>query len=319
MAHEIENGQIAWANETPWHGLGTQMPEDANGDDFLKAAGLDWTLESAPLMADFEGDLIEVPNRQAFIRSSDKKVMTIASDNWKPLQNRDAIDFMQRYVTAGGAKMEVVGALRDGQTIWGLAKLGHAFETRPGDRSEGYLLITSPHVVGKAITVATTSIRVVCANTMAMAEGNRELHYRQSHLKEFDVDAARATVDAAHEQLAAAERRSKTLDALKLSMEDAVKKVLVPVFEPEIAKDDELLNAILDPANTPRSVQGLMEAIERGPGAINDTGWGVLAGVTYFLDHVKGRSKETRWGSAIQGANANLKIEVEQKLMELAA
>lgn len=319
MAHEIFNNQIAWANETPWHGLGTQMDENATGEEFLKAAGLDWTLEAAPLMADFEGDLIEVPNRSAFIRSSDRKVMTVASDNWRPLQNRDAIDFMQRYVTAGGAKMETVGALRDGQVVWGLARLGHSFETRAGDRSEGYLLITSPHVVGKAITVSTTSIRVVCANTMAMAEGNRDLHYRQNHLSDFDVEAAKFTIESAHEQLAAAERRSKILDQLKLTTDDAVKKVLVPAFYPELLEEPELLAGVMETDKTPRIIQGLLHSIEHGVGAIPDTGWGVLAGVTHFLDHVRGKSKATRWASAIQGENANSKIKVEKLLMELAA
>ena len=318
MSHEIFDNQIAWANEVPWHGLGTQMSPDATGEEFLKAAKLDWEVRAHPLYAEIEGERIAIPNKSAFIRSSDNKVMTVASNDWKPLQNRDAIEFMQRYVTAGGAQIEVVGALRDGAVVWGLARLGHAFEVRPGDRSEGYLLINVPHVVGKAISVSTTAIRVVCANTMAMAERAKELHYKQNHLKEFDVEAAKATIEAAHESLAAAERRSKTLDSLKLTMEDAVKKVLVPIFEPKLLEEPYVMNDIMSPDVMPRSISDILASIEHGPGAIPDTGWGVLAGVTHYLDHVKGNKQETRWGSAIQGASAAKKLKVEQALFEMA-
>ena len=317
MSHEIFNNQIAWANETPWHGLGVKMDENQSGAEFLKAAGLDWEVNPSPLFAEVEGERIEVPNKSAFIRSTDKKVMTVASNNWRPLQNADAIDFMQRYVTAGGAKMEVVGALGDGSVVWGLARLGHAFETRPGDRSEGYLLIKSPHVVGKAISVATTSIRVVCANTMKLSDKEKEIHYTQNHLSDFNVEAAKATIEAAHEQLAEAERRSKVLDSLKLNIEDAVIKALVPVFEPQWLEDEDMLNNIMDPDVTPKSIDMIINSIQNGPGAIDDTGWGVLAGVTHYLDHVRGNSKDSRWNNSINGRSAKQKIQVENLLMEL--
>lgn len=319
MAHEIVNEQIAWANQVPWHGLGTRMDDTASGEEFLKAAGLDWEIHARPLFAEVEGERIAIPNKSAFIRSSDNKVMTVASNEWRPLQNRDAIDFMQRYVSAGGARMEVVGALRDGAVVWGLARLGHSFETRPGDRSEGYLLINVPHTLGKAISVSTTAVRVVCANTMAMAERSKELHYKQNHLSDFDFEAARATVEAAHESLAAGERRSKTLDALRLSMEDAVKKVLVPVFEPKVAEDDIMMRDIMAPDVLPKSITAILESVQNGPGAIPDTGWGVLAGVTHYLDHVKGSNQGVRWANALQGSGAALKLATEERLLELAA
>ena len=318
MSHEIFNNQIAWANEVPWHGLGTKMDENASGPEFLKAAGLDWTVTPREVFADVEGERVAIPNKRAFVRSSDNKVMTLASPGWKPLQNADAIDFMQRYVTAGGAKMDVVGALKDGDVVWGLARLGHSFEVRPGDRSEGYLLINVPHTVGKAISISTTAIRVVCANTMAMAERSKELHYKQNHLKEFDVEAARATVEAAHESLASAERRSRTLDTLKLSMEDAVRRVLVPVFEPKVAEDDIMMKEIMAPDVLPKSIQQIMASITDGPGAIPDTGWGILSGVTHYLDHVKGNSQNVRWANALAGSGGAAKLRVEELLMELA-
>lgn len=319
MAHEIVGGQIAWAGREPWHGLGTQMDYSQSGDEFLKAAGLDWEITTHQMFTEIDGERVEVPNKFAFIRSSDKKVMTVASGSWKPLQNATAIKFMQDYVDAGGAQMEVVGALRDGQVIWGLARLNHQYEVRPGDKSVGYLLIRSPHQVGSSIQVSTTTVRVVCANTMTLSDSNRELHYRQSHLREFDIDAAKDMVARAHESLSKAEVRGKVLDAQKISIEDAVRKVIVPVFAPEIAKDSDVMDKIMEDQVMPLKIRMILESIENGPGAIPDTAWGVLNGITHYLDHVHGRTQAVRWANAAGGWGATKKSEAEKVLLELAA
>ena len=50
MAHLIENNaitgkaEIAYANATPWHGLGQQLTQDAPIDVWRKEAGLDLSL-----------------------------------------------------------------------------------------------------------------------------------------------------------------------------------------------------------------------------------------------------------------------------------
>jgi phage/plasmid-like protein (TIGR03299 family) len=320
MAHEIVNEQIAYANEVPWHGIGAQLSDTATPEEFLKAAKLDWTVDLKPLKADVgDGEMIDVPGRFALVRSSDRKIMTVTGASWKPLQNADTLDFMTRYCQAGGAKMETAGALRDGQIVWGLARLAHTFEVRPGDKVTGYLLITSPHVVGQAIRVRTTTVRVVCANTMALAEQGAEVHYRQSHLTEFDVAAAKAAVEQAHEQLAECERRAKTLDSLKLTMEDAVRKVLVPVFLPDVATDSEVIKDIMRADVMPKKISEILQSIQFGPGATPDTGWGVLNGITHWADHVQGHGPESRMYRSWIGDYGRNKLKAEQLLFELAA
>lgn len=252
------------------------------------------------------------------VRSSDDKVMTYASDRWKPVQNATAIGFMKRYVEAGGATMETVGALRDGQIIWGLARIKSSFEVRPGDRVNGYLLITSPHVVGQATRIRTTTVRVVCANTMAMAENRSSTWYSQNHLSDFDIDSAREAVQSASECLAEAERRAKTLDRIRLSAKDAVRKVLVPVFAPHMMDSQEALDNIMDPSIMPDRISEIMTSVRNAPGAIPDTAWGVMNGVTHWCDHVGGRSAATRMFRSWMGDYSRLKIQTEDKLLELA-
>lgn len=321
MAHEIENEQIAYAGETPWHGIGAKLEADASPAEFLKAANLDWSITSLPLYAQAEDGQIEIPNKRAFVRSTDHKVMTIASDRWKPFQNADVVDFMKRYCDAGGASMETVGALRDGQVVWALARINHDFEVRKGDRVNGYVLITSPHQVGQSIQVRSTTVRVVCANTMAMAESASNLEYRQNHLTEFDVVAAKESIESAHEALASAEARCRTLDKLKLNLNDAMEKVIAPVFEPQFMADEELMKLITGPDGrdfwTPR-MDAIADSIQNAPGAIEDNGWGVLNGVTHWCDHVAGHNPSSRLYSSWMGDHRRAKLQVEEKLMELA-
>jgi len=318
MAHEIENEQIAYRGETPWHGIGASMGDDATPEDFMRAANLDWQVNPAPLFVKHEdGTFTQAKGKTAFVRSSDKKIMTYASDRWKPVQNITAIGFMKRYVEAGGAKMETVGALRDGQIIWALARINRSFEVRPGDKVNGYMLITSPHQVGTSTRISTTTVRVVCANTMRMADSASTTWYSQNHLSDFDESSARSAVAQASDALSSAETRAKTMDGLKLSIEDAVRKVLVPVFAPDLLDEPMIMDEIMNFGLMPNRIQEIVMSIKRAPGAIEDTGWGVMNGVTHWCDHVGGRTPETRMFRSWIGDYSRLKIETEKKIMEL--
>lgn len=315
MSHEIES--IAYAGETPWHGLGTKVRHDVSAENMLKAAGLDWHVKMCPMTASFNGEHIPVKDRFALVRDKDKKVMTVASEAWKPVQNEEMLKFMSQFVEAGGAKLETAGSLRGGQIVWALANLNHDFEVRPRDKVKGYLLMTSSHAVGRATTASTTQIRVVCRNTLRMAEGEHEVHYKQNHLKEFDFEAAKLRVIDAHEELSGAERIARTLADLKISVQDAVEKVYAPIMFPDL----DLVEAIPNLSNSdflPRNLNEILDSYHNAPGADPGTGWGALNAITHWSDHIAGRDGNTRLFNSWFGANSKNKVAVQAKLMELA-
>lgn len=320
MTHEVET--MAWIEKVPWHGLGVKVEKGTNLDDFIKAAGLDWELIPHEIgIREQDGQEFErVDERIVWVRNTDHKRMVFSSPSWTPLQNRAGIYTMNEWIRAGGLVMDTMGSLRGGRTVWALARLEDSFKVSASDHVMGYLLLTMQHQLGQCNSIRKTTVRVVCANTMAMAEneGESNIHYSQNHLQPWNVDKAKEFVESAHSDLAAAGKRAKVLHKMKLSIDDAIDKVLLPVFEPELAADP-IAPLIIDAENLPSSLTGILDSVNNAPGAEPGTGWGILNGVTHYADHSAGRSEATRLYNAWYGSMSKKKLEVEKKLLELAS
>jgi phage/plasmid-like protein (TIGR03299 family) len=314
MSHQVET--MAFAHETPWHGLGNRVEGSVTVDEMLVAAGLDWSVNEYECFSEINGEKIAV-GKKALVRSSDQKILSIAGPNWKPFQNRDALEFFREYTEAGGATLETAGALRGGKIVWGLARVATGFTINGSDHVKGYILLVSPHEVGQSITVRTTSIRVVCANTLAMAGGVKgsNAEYRQSHVKNFDTSAAKATVQLVKEQIESMRLEATALQSLKMSQHDTV-RFLASFFQPseETPDAERLLN---DPSLRSVALEGALWAVDKAPGATPGDAWGVLNGVTYWADHMAGRSADTRLFNSWLGATGRQKADVKKKLLEL--
>lgn len=319
MSHAVET--MAWRNEVPWHGLGVQVSGIPSVDEMIKAAGLDWEVRQYPMFANVAGEFVPVKQRQALVRETDKKILTVTGPNWNPLQNKEMFEFFREFTEAGNCELETAGSLHGGRVIWALASIKHGFTLKGGDAVRGYILFISPHEVGKSILLRTTAIRVVCANTLAMAMNSGVTQYSQNHLTDFNHDAAKAAVGMAKDQLDQFEKDAKKLSKLELSDFDTM-RVLAPFFvdQPDDRNPDEWIGALLDDADLRgRSLNGVIDSLYDAPGALPNTGWGVLNAVTHWADHSAGNKADARLLSAWSGERMTLKTDVLEKLMELVA
>lgn len=334
MAHEIEiiegEASMAYAGDLPWHGLGHRVDNDISVDDMMIAANLDWTLAKHPIFTNVYDEEKRVPkkviieNKFAVTRNTDNKVMTICGPNWEPIQNEQAFEFFREFCEVGGARMETAGSLKGGQHVWALASLNSGFKLPNGDETKGYLLFSLPHVVGKSVSVRTTSVRVVCNNTLEFSLNSKTTsEWKQTHMVDFDMRRAKMVVEMANENISKQAEFSASLQKVKMGKLDAL------AFFNDLISDEALdevdLQAFLDEElDTPggrRSRLGqMMNAYLYGKGAEHDTAWGVLNGVTYWADHVAGGRKANpgvRLQSSWFGGAQRIKEQAQRKLVEL--
>ncbi|NBW56538.1 DUF932 domain-containing protein [bacterium] len=321
MAHEIEineNGTVsmAYAGETPWHGLGKRVPNDLSPEQMLVAANLDWTVERRPLFfEDAKGNRV-LTQSTVLVRSTDEKVLTVVSDKWNPVQNIDAFNFFNEFVHAGDMEMHTAGSLKGGKMVWALAKIKDSFEVFGGDTVEGYLLFSNPHEFGRSIDIRFTHIRVVCNNTMTIALKNSTAHsVKVNHRSVFNGDQVKQTLGIAKDRLEAYKEQAEFLGKRKYKKE-TLTEYFNRVF-PTLSKDDAK-SSIATICTVPQSRQAeeAMAVIHTQPGASFAEGswWQAFNTVTYMADHTLGRSRDTRLHSSWFGMNRLKK----EKALELA-
>jgi phage/plasmid-like protein (TIGR03299 family) len=311
MSHEIEmvNGvaQMAYAGETPWHGLGAEVSDDITTDGMMKAAGLDWSVTKQPMyyLTDI-GEMGEVPGKSALVRSSDNKVMDIVGSDWNPVQNAEAFDFFREFVDAGDMKMHTAGSLKEGKMVWALAKVNDGFtiKTDQGEDSvESYLLFSNPHQYGKSIDVRFTPIRVVCNNTLTLSlNQNVDQYVRVGHQRPFNAEDAMATLGMAQQKLETYKEAAEYLCQKSYTSEQMV-EYFNQVFPSASDRD----------SNKSREAQEVMYT-QAGANLGEGTFWQLFNTVTYMTDHTLGRNNDTRLQSSWYGSNQNVK----KKALELA-
>lgn len=337
MAHEVET--MAWTGQVPWHGLGTEVDSNLTPLEMQKAAQLDWTVSKrpsytidAPEWSDDVG-LIQAENTFHVVRDSDNRILSHCGRDYLPIQNEDVFKFFKRFTDAGHMTMETAGSLKDGGEIWGLAKISEDFELAGDDLVKGYLLINQPHIVGRAMTIKLTPIRVVCNNTLTMAlQHGGTASFRMPHVKAFDDDVIQIAEEAlglSAERMAEF-RKAATLLSKKKAKHSQFLEFVGDIYQPDMIaayRHDQQLRAegkligmqepLVDQFN--KFPLLAIDALDKSPGAnlksARGTWWGALNAVTYVEDHLRESVTE---GNALHsswfGAAANRKA----KALDLA-
>lgn len=317
MSHELENDHMAYVGHEPWHGLGVKVDADMTPYQMLKAANLDWSVDALPLHAQTADDVfIEVPGKRALTRSSDKRILSIISDDWKPVQNEEAFRFFNEFVFAGDMEMHTAGSIRQGNMVWGLAKVKESFSLFNGkDVVESYLLFSNPHEYGKSITVQFTPIRVVCNNTLTLSLSMKsDTMVRLNHRRTFDAESVKRMLGIASKKLHTYETVAKLLSSKRYTepqLHDYYDDVFSNGAEKEEGEDDKKLSR---PGRVAQSIIETQPGAEFGEG----TWWQAFNSVTYACDHLLGHSDETRLNSAWYGGNRLRKLKALEKAVEYA-
>src|SRR2546422_3223137 len=174
MTHQISevNGraEIAYAGETPWHGLGVKVDGLQTAEDMIRHAGLEWMVGLQPVCRD---DGRPVEGYRFTVREDRGLVLGVVTDQCEPIQTTQAAGTIDALVTEGGAHVEGAGALGAGERCWMLAHIPADFEVAAGDAVRPYVLLAWGHDGKHGLAAKLTPILVVCNNTLSAALGRK--------------------------------------------------------------------------------------------------------------------------------------------------
>jgi phage/plasmid-like protein (TIGR03299 family) len=307
MAHLLEsvNGETAFASfrQPAWHGLGEVFTEEVSTAEMLKKAKLNnWNvrLEDVEIPTDFDSD----KNYSFVVRDNpftkgNKDVLGVVGERYVPLQNEDLFDFADNLLDNGG-RWETAGSIKGGRVVFGALALERETVLDPNgvsDKINTYLLVNTSHDGSIAIQASITPVRVVCANTLNLALGNRgrggsvkqSFKIRHTQTAQGKVAVAREALGLANAYM---DEFSKMANAMiETEITKAQFDTIVDLAYPA-PKDDSKKVSITKHANK----IDLINEIYVGDfnNTIAGTAWGALNALTERLDwHRAGRKGQT--------------------------
>jgi phage/plasmid-like protein (TIGR03299 family) len=314
MPHDVET--MAYFGELPWHRLGTAL-EEADLYDWPSAsrkAGLDWEVELVPLVI---SDTQAQVDHRAVRRTSDARVLGVVGPRYAPLQNRDAFGWFQPFLDAREAALHTAGALRQGSRIWVLAELNRdPLVIAEGDTVEKFILLSHGHDGSLAVRCGFTPVRVLCANTLAMAHGSDASKLiRLKHTKDVLENLAnvREIMNLANAEFEATAEQYRRLARKSINQAD-LRRYVKKVFKVEDDRDTGTRMA-----NIMEEVMALAEA-GRGNNlpSIRGTFWSAYNGVSEWLTYSRGRSEDNRLNSLWFGDSANTNRHALEVALDMA-
>lgn len=329
---------MAYQGAMPWHMLGTQMPEKVDVAAALNAASLDWNvyLHQIALVPDrmralphlmHQSNYKLIENRFAVVRDIDEQVLGIVTDKYVPVQNSEAFGILNTACEKFGVEIETAGALGKGERVWMLAKMPDSIEPIPGDRIEGYFLISTGHNGSIPLTARLTPIRVVCNNTLNIAMYRNEAFIRLEHVRS-DVGQLKLVeelISSLVQSLKITGESFTELAAKKMSYEEVFHYVNQVIGNTEV--NSEIYKYLEIPekkTSLDKRQEAILKLVWSGKGAKianagaskctgQSTAWAAYNAVVEYVDHVRtmeGKSDKTKMAankSALFGPNARMK------------
>lgn len=184
MSHNLmtlSNGNSALAynanNGKPWHELGTAVNGAMTWQEAMEKAGLNWTVSKRQLFAptgydQLSKDIGYLPvEAWGIFRDDNNSFLGSVGNQYTPIQNVQAFDFVDSLLEISGAHYDTAGALFNGERIFVSATIPYSIapDRAPEDKSNCYLMFETSHDGSMAATAKLTTIRVVCNNTLSAA------------------------------------------------------------------------------------------------------------------------------------------------------
>lgn len=316
---------MAYVGEQPWHGLGNQLAPKQPLEVWARAAGMDWSIEEAEVRFVAAGNrnlgsIHPFPEQKVLYRSDTKAPLSVVSARYQVVQPSEILEFYRDLTEVGGFQLETAGVLKEGRTLWALARTGQSATLKGKDEVNGYLLLATACDGSLATTAQFTSVRVVCNNTLQIALGDSATAIKVPHRSQFDARAVKRQLGIAISSWDAFVARTKALSECKVSdaaAEKFLRRVLTYPATNPADRDTVSVNE--------RAIKAVGQLYAgRGMGAdlpsASGTAWGILNSISEYVDHHRrARSDDHRLDAAWFGQGASIKQKAWDEAMKLIA
>lgn len=306
-----------FAGGTPWDGLGKQIADDKLYDivSGVQSSGLNWEVGLKECQT-VDGEKIKT---RLCYRKTDGKHLGEVGKSWTPVQNWDMFKWFQPWLDAQVCALHTAGSVSNDARVWVLCQVAQdPIEIVKGDEILPFVLLSNGHDGKMAVRAGFTAIRVVCANTLAMAHNaasSKLIRVRHSSKVAENMENIRDIMDLAKSDFIAQADEYKLL-ANKGINQDDVRKYVKMILDVENVADTDL------PTKTKNIMGEIFAMIEGGKGQKNPlvqgTLWAAYNGVNEYLNYSKGRNASNRMDTLWFGQNATLNEKALKTALQMA-
>lgn len=331
MSHGLDafGSSMVSLKEVPWHNHPNckVVQHLENIEACVVESGSDWEAEKEPLYyKDKQGNW---QNAGSFAVIRQDNGVNLAEgrsvgSTWKVLQNRQAFKWFQPWVDTKQIQLETAGCLDGGRKVWIMASLNRdPLVISKNDEVKKFIMLSHAHDGTMAIRVGFTPVRIVCANTLAMAIGSEDsklIRVRHSSKTEQNLDKIRETVDIINAQFETTAEKYKLLVTRDINQKDLEKyvKIVFKITESEktgqiSTKGQNLIDGLIDKfyqglygmsqsKYMEKAMEDIKAAMEAGRGSaevptVKGTWWNAYNAVTEYLSWNRGHNWDTRLNS----------------------
>ena len=298
MAHDLEtwsggrSASFVSARQHAWHRLGTVLPAEFDAADAMRYAKLGgWNvrtqaLQTTPMLSADGVDVLAVPEHFATVRTNPvtgrPDVLGVVGRGYTPIQNEEHAALLDALVDESGAHFETAGSIRGGRQVFLTMKLPRTMLIGGIDAVDLYIVACNSHDGTSAFRLLISPVRVVCANTQALA-----IRRAQSSFSIRHTSGAHGYIGQARQALGLTFRFA---DAFQAEADRMIEQAITDEQFRDIVgqlwtTDSQSQRSKTITENRQAALSGLLHSSDTNT-AIRGTRWAAYQAITEYTDHV---------------------------------
>jgi phage/plasmid-like protein (TIGR03299 family) len=313
--------------EPAWHEVGTVIPGGTSDiHEILTASGGLYNVKQGPVCYYAGGKLRTDPDKYENYRDDTFAPLGVVGNIYTPIQNVEAMEFLQELVDGGDAIIDSAGPMRGGRKFFVCMRLPEDIELDIAGTTEivkPYIAVINSHDGQTPFQAVVTPWNIVCGNTerFALRDAHSRWTVRHTTHAMKRVEEARRTLGLSVKYFGqwAAEEQKLAETTLLLDDFDKLIADLWPV------KDDP------EPSRTHWTKQlgkqrheALRAGFAKDSERVGKTAYAAERAVTDYLDHdqkrrpLNGSMAAARATAVLEGASDDIKSRAHRKLLTLS-